>query len=316
MLVLNNEDDVKATAMAWVTFNRLAIGYSDGSIALWSIYPSRLLSRHPVHHSPIVDMVSGYPTLAHIIASTSIGGTAKLIDLQSPSHETTEVQSSAVHTQPNLMGYSDHMLGFYSLFPSASVINTMVAFMHHANFPVVRRIFTADSFLSCLSVGRTHPFLLIGTQDGSLWCVNPQVQLYTSRRGFTNRLRIFQHEHRPAELFTEESPAAVRGAARLLQNFVVDSNRSQKAEGKTPAKKGGKKPKKKDDVGDDINDDDEAAVAADPSRGIIYDATTRVTVVEWNPNDGFGCWAAAAMASGLVRVLDLGLEVAASNESD
>jgi transcription factor C subunit 6 len=33
---------------------------------------------------------------------------------------------------------------------------------------------------------------------------------------------------------------------------------------------------------------------------------TRISAVAWNPNVEFSWWAAAAMASGLVRIMDLG----------
>jgi transcription factor C subunit 6 len=45
------------------------------------------------------------------------------------------------------------------------------------------------------------------------------------------------------------------------------------------------------------------------AKEVIHEPLTRVTAVQWNPNPGYGCWAAVAMASGLVRFMDLGLEM-------
>ncbi|KAM6525576.1 hypothetical protein FALCPG4_011112 [Fusarium falciforme] len=299
------DEDIKATALTWINFNRLVVGYTDGSISIWSIRPNRLLSRHPVHHNIVVDLVSGYPAMPYLIASTPVGGTVRLIDLRAPSHESTEVQSLTVGTQPNLLGYSDHMLGFYSMYPSAGVLNTHVGFMHHSQFPVARRVFTGESFPSCLAVGRTHPFLLVGSLDGSLWSINPQVELFTTRREPTDRIRVFHHEHRPAKLFPAGSAAAARGVARIAQGFILERNLNKQSNYKPPVKKGKKPKKKESDVA--AADDDDAGAATDPTRAIIYEPLTRVTVAEWNPNEEYGCWAAAAMASGLVRVMDLGL---------
>ena len=307
MLGLQGEDAVKATAMVWINVNRLAVGYYDGSIALWSINPQRLLSRHPVHHNAIVDIVSGYPTLPYVVASTPIGGTAKVVDLRSPGYETTAAQSLLINPQPNLLGYSDHLLGFFSIFPSSNALNTIVGFMHHASFPMVRRIFTGESFLTCLGAGRTHPFLLVGMADGSLWALNPMVELFTSRRDPSDRLKIFQHEHRPSTLFPPDSPAAGRGASRILQGFVMEKNHNPRTEVK-PAGKKAKPSKKAGSAAPAADDNDDEAVSLDPSRGVVHEPTTRITIVEWNPNEEYGCWAAAAMASGLVRVMDLGLE--------
>ncbi|PNP38867.1 hypothetical protein TGAMA5MH_09091 [Trichoderma gamsii] len=313
VLNLIDEYSIKATAIAWVNCNRMAVGYSDGSIALWSIYPQRLLSRHPVHHSDIIDMVSGYPTLPNIIASIPVGGTARVIDLQAPSYETTEAQRPLVHTQPGLLAYSDHLLGFLSIYPSASALNTIIGFLHHAHFPVCRRVFTGDSFLTCLAVGRLHPFLLIGATDGSLWCLNAQTEVFSNRHESTDKIRVFQHEHRPGHLFPPDSPAAARGVCRILHGFTVDRNRNSKPEAKLSAKKGKKLRAKEPaevavEEGEGEEDDDEAGDLTDPFRATLYEALTRITAIEWNPNLDHGSWAAVAMGSGLVRVIDLGLE--------
>ncbi|EQK99930.1 WD40/YVTN repeat-like-containing domain protein [Ophiocordyceps sinensis CO18] len=314
ILALKDEDGVNATCMAWATYNRLVVGYSDGSLALWSIYPARLLGRHPVHHSDVVDVATAAPTMPYLVASSPIGGSVKLVDVRSPGCETTEVQINAVNIQPNMLAWSDHVLGFFSAYPSANALNTMVGFMHHRHFPIVRRIFTGDCFLSCLAVGRTHPHLLVGTSDGSLWSLNPQCELFRARRPAQDRIRIFQHEHRPPGLMPRDSPAPARGAARVLHGFAVEKNVHAVPDRTPGAKKPARKGRKRGDgYGDDDDDEpggggDEPFSLMDPTRGILHEPLTRVTTVEWNPNPGFGCWAAAAMGSGLVRVLDLGLE--------
>ncbi|CAH0054349.1 unnamed protein product [Clonostachys solani] len=296
------KEDVKATSLTWVTFNRLAIGYSDGSIALWSIYPACLLSRHPVHHSPVINIESGYPSLPYLVASSPIGGFVKIVDLRSPSLETSEAGVLSVNTIPNLLAYSDHLLGFYALSPTSNVLNTMIGFMHHAHFPIVRRVFTSDRFVTCLSIGRTHPHLLVGTTDGSLWAMNPQLELFQGRRDLSDRIRVLQHEHRPAENFPPGSPASERGVSRIIQGFKPEKNRHTKLE---PP---GKKKKGKGKGGEEDAEGDEVTGHGDPSRGIVHEPLTRITVVKWNPNEGYGTWAAVAMASGLVKVMNLGLE--------
>lgn len=302
--------------MAWATYSRIVVGYSDGSIALWSVYPARLLGRHPVHHSDVVDLATGAPTMPYLVASLPVGGSVKLVDVRSPGCETTEVQVNAVNSQPNMLAWSDHLLGFFSSYPSANALNTMVGFVHHRHFPIVRRIFTGECFPSCLAVGRTHPYLLIGTSDGSLWSLNPQCELFKTRRPAQDRIRIFQHEHRPLGLMPRGSPASVRGASRVLHGFAIEKNLHATPDAKVPtAKKAARRGKKKKDDDDEDDDEDGADEAEgepfslmDPARGIVHEPLTRVTEVVWNPNRDFGCWAAAALGSGLVRVLDLGLE--------
>lgn len=295
VLSLSEEEDVNGTAMAWVTFNRIAVGYSDGSIALWSIFPTLLLARHMVHHSAVVDIASGYPTFPYILCSTPIGGFAKIIDLQAPSYESSEVPTLSVNVAGNLMNWSDHFLGFFSLVPSSNVLNTMVGFMHHKNFPIVRRVFTGERMVTCLSIGRMHPYLLIGTSDGSLWAMNPQFELIHARRELTDRIRILHHEHRP-------QLDSARGASRIVLGYKAEKNRHSKSEARAAAANKKKLRRKNEDA------DDEMQGPSDPTRGILSEPLTRLTGVEWNPNQGFGCWAAVTMASGLVRIIDLAVE--------
>lgn len=253
-----------------------------------------------------MELATGYPSMPYIVAATPLGGTMRILDLEAPSYEFTEVQAINVTTQPGLLAWSDQMLGFFSIYPSARVNNTVIGFMHHANFPLFRTTFTGDSFPSALASGKTHPFLLIGLMDGSVWCLNPQVEHFNSRTDATYRIRLFQHEHRPHHFFDDESPAGRRGVSRVVQGFEVEKNRNPKNEAQ-PATKKGKAVKKKAVVEND-EDEDEVLKSSDASRAAVYEPLTRITAMEWNPNTGYGCWAAAAMGSGLVRIMDLGIE--------
>ena len=290
--------------MTWANANRLAVGYSDGSIALWSVYPACVLSRHPVHHSMVVDVAAAYPSHGYLVASTPLGGSTKLVDLRNPSVETTEIQTNAVIWQPNMLSWNEHLQGFFSMYPSANALNTMVGFMHHEHFPVIRRVFTGESFNSCLSSGYTHPFVLVGSTDGSLWAFNPQTELFKTRREQTDKLRLFQHEHRPKEAYATGEAGAARGVSRIIHGFAIEKTKAPKNDSTKVQGTKTKRPKKADEG----EDEEEVVALTDPTRGIVYEPLSRITVVEWNPNPGFGCWAAAAMASGLVRVIDLGLD--------
>lgn len=296
--------------MTWVNCNRLAVGYSDGSIALWSIFPRQLLSRLPVHHNDVVEMASAYPTFPYLVSSCPIGGTSKLIDLRAPSYDTTEATAATVNTQPGTMAWSDHLLGFFSLLPTSKTLGNVVGFAHYGYYPVVRRVTTPDSFVTAVSAGREHPFLLVGTVDGSLWALNPQVELFGARGHVSDRIRVFNHEHRSAALFPEGSPAASRGASRIIHGFKKEKNPNPRTEVKAPApKSSAKKPAKgKAAANSQVNVGD--------ATKVIHEPLTRITAVKWNPNKGFGCWAAISMASGLVRVMDLGLAYVEEDEEE
>lgn len=313
------EDGIQATSLVWVTFNRLVIGYADGSVALWSIFPTRILARHAIHHSPVVSIASGYPSKPYSIASTPLGGHLKLFDFRYPSCEATEIMNLSINPQPGLLQWSDHLKGFFTLTPSSATVNTTIGFTNHDFFPIVRRISSLESLVTCIAVGRTHPFLLIGGLDGTLTAMNPHFelfQLHNSRNERADKLKIFRHEHQPPERLPPDSPARARGASRILHGFRPEKNYHVSVnKTKVMRSKGkGSKKKEKDDetfVEDDEEDEDDGKTVIqvrEPKRAIVYEPLTRITAVEWNPNEGYGAWAAAALGSGLVKVMDLGLE--------
>ena len=188
------------------------------------------------------------------------------------------------------------------MYPQSRVINTMVSFQRASHFPLPKTVYNSDSLVSCLAAGKCHPFLLVGSLDGSLWALNPLTELFSQRSKVTLRIRLFQHEHRPKLLFPPESPASKRGVSRIVQGFAVEQNRNIHGEGKPGPKKTSKAPKTMMD-----DDEDERAGPAEGPKIALHESLTRITAMEWNPNDGYGCWAAVAMGSGLVRVMDLGL---------
>jgi transcription factor C subunit 6 len=92
---------------------------------------------------------------------------------------------------------------------------------------------------------------------------------------------------------------------------VINKERRDKAS----KKKKGKKAKKAKlaefiEVGDSGADDAplEEISAHMASRMVIHEPLTRVAAVAWNPNVDFGTWTAVAFGSGLVRVMDVGVE--------
>ncbi|KAH6856866.1 hypothetical protein B0I37DRAFT_85796 [Chaetomium sp. MPI-CAGE-AT-0009] len=317
-LGLTEDYDVSVTCLTWVNTNRIALGHSDGSVTLWSIYPRQLLQRVGAHTTYVIDICSAYPSNPYLVASIPVGGCATLTDLSQPSSEVTYFPVPAISFQPNLLCWNESMQGFMALYPS-STPNTTIAFLHHRYFCQARSITTGPNTLTCVSSGTTHPFVLVGCADGSVFSCNALQKLFKQKGEPLRKLKIFEHEYRPIVQEAQGQPGALatsglRGAARILQGFLPEENddpRTEKRKEMDRKKRAAKKKKagKKKAGADDEAEDREAELDEKlASRVIIHEPLTRVTTILWNPNLQFSCWAACAMASGLVKVMDLGVE--------
>lgn len=306
--------------------NRIVLGHSDGSITLWSIYPRRLLQRIGAHTTYVIDICSAYPSNPYLIASIPVGGCATLTDLSQPSSELTYFPVPAISFQPNLLCWNEPMQGFMALYPS-STPNTTIAFLHHRYFCQARSITTGPNTLTCVSAGSTHPFILVGCADGSVFACNALQKLFKQKGEPLRKLKVFEHEYRPLDAdATDQGHATgaggasvLRGAARVLQSFLPEENDDPRTEKRkemdrkkraAKKKKAGKKKKGGAGAGvEDVPEDREAELDERlASRVVIHEPLTRVTTIQWNPNVQFSCWAACAMASGLIKVMDLGVD--------
>lgn len=299
--------------------------------------------RRSVHNSHILDIASGFPSHPYHIATSPVSGSPTLTDLNLPSAETTSVPiPNLLNFQPNLLDWNDHMQGYFNIFPSSAPHNNVVGWAHVRYFVSSRFLMTTPSAPMCIASGRTHPFTLVGCADGSLWAMNPLRVLIKDKSDDVYKLKIMEHEFRPARKINASPNAAeaLRGAVRILQGFKPEINSSPQAElareqskprtsrtkKKRPSKGGGRRK----GASNHNNNNATAAASAeaeeeseeegltkaetlaltkrlDRSKVVVHEARTRVTVAAWNPNIEYGWWAAAAMGSGLVKVMNLGI---------
>ena len=327
-----DEYNVHVTCLTWIGINRLALGHSDGTVSLWSVYPHLLLQRHAVHSSFILDISSAYPSHPYLVATTPVSGCTTLTDLTQPTSECTYIVSPSVAFQPGLLHWNDHMQGWVALSPSTGPGATSLTFLHARAFCQPRAMATFPSGLTCVSTSAAHPYVLVGCADGSLWSFHALAKLFKLRNEPTYKIKVCEHEFRPPETFASEQQAQekhgdkgeapLRGAARLLHGFPAEVNgdprkeRGKGSSGDKPsegkkgkkAKPGRRKGKSHGDLGLGPEGEDADEPSHLRSRFVLHDPLTRVTAVAWNPNIEFGCWAATAFGSGLVRVMDLGAE--------
>ncbi|KAL2758935.1 hypothetical protein ACRALDRAFT_1080555 [Sodiomyces alcalophilus JCM 7366] len=343
----DDETSVDVTCFSWAGVNRIATGHSDGTVALWSLAPRCCLARHAAHNTHVIHIASAYPSHPHLVASTPVSGLMTLLDLLDPGSETTCQTNPSTVTQSNLLQWCDHLQGFFSLTASSSPLNTTVSFVHSRAFATtMRKVIDGDAAPTALAVGFHHPFLLVALLDGSVWACNPMNRIFAPRHYPPgHKVKILEHEHVPATRLqtvpvlaekngvgTTAAAAATtahkppfRGVSRILQGFEATLNHGPRAlvhMGQAQKKSKGTRRRsrhKSTDKGSgrgnaarnaagDGNREEEFGLYSDPTKVILQEPLSRTTAMAWNPNIDFACWAGMAMASGLVRVLDLGVD--------
>ncbi|KAI0135237.1 WD40 repeat-like protein [Daldinia grandis] len=317
------EHTLEINCFSWLNMNRIVIGLSDGSVVVWSVSPFQQLQRHPVHSSPIMDVVSGYPSKPFLIATMPMGGVFTLTDLNRPTAEKTYHGNPLVSLQPNVLSWSDQLRGFASIWPTSFPGTSTVSFVHSRVFPLSRHICTVEGQTSCLAFGTCHPCLLVGSSDGSVWSLNVMRKVL-SHREKTHKIKIFQHEYAappPLEAANDDDEQIpLRGGCRILHgclpqvNFhplgtrIAKESRVKRARGeRKAANKKAQKPENEEPFEDPAESDEDYFTMV-PAPIVVHESQTRITALCWNPNVEFSWWAAAAMGSGLVRVMDLGIE--------
>ncbi|KAK8033198.1 hypothetical protein PG991_002596 [Apiospora marii] len=316
LMEIRNEKSVEISCFTWINTNRIATGLTDGSVIVWSISPCRVLQRHPIHSSPVMDISSSYPSHPFVIATLPVGGVATITDLMS----TCEVLS-ACGPLPSL--------------PAAASHSCQVAYFHKldwyspsmANPPALLWDLVIRTSWSAL---RMVP----------LWIVNV-FRKVTFYRKASHKLKLFQHEYQevsstPKASDGENAETAPRGVCRILHGFrplhnghpkasrglkmrqtqIEQTKNRKKAKAASAKKKGRGKDKNNTAQDNDALEEEDASRAEDQADGAmpsgeiaVYAPLSRITSACWNSNVDFSWWAAAAMGSGLVRIMDLGVDM-------
>jgi transcription factor C subunit 6 len=276
--------------------------------------------------------------MPHMVASIPVGGFATLVDLSRPTGESTYVNAPGINFQPGNLDWSDHLQSWVMLAPAGGPgLNTLVL-LNVRYFPLARSMLTSMSMPMCVSMRGNHPYGLVGCADGSVWGFSAIAKLFRQREEDSFKIKIFEHEFRPVDAFKTangrlaagDEANGLRGASRFMQGFfpeINDDPRSErlreinkmKLKDKQKTGKGKKKSRtsKKTGAGAEADVDNEGDTAGEPidyvsahmaSRMVIHEPLTRVSATAWNPNVEFSTWAAIALGSGLVMVMDLGVE--------
>lgn len=328
--------DTLCTNLCWLSSQNLAASCANGFVCVWDLAailsPSPSTSQppqapsshatansnprpwfyHPLHTSYIYALTSGYPSRPQMIFTTSIDGHTRVTDLRHPTVDTATTSRTRVTLPPIL--WSDH---------TQSLVSTDESFLLKLN--PLRRFYSGSAFgrceglVTCLSGGVCQPAVLAGCTDGRVWCVNPVRRIGGRSRGDgagTWRGCWFEHTWRRGIPGPEISAAMERGTDGDAMDVDQDGNAGATQE------KNDREEKLRDPlvrIVDGFKLERASTGNAPMEKGkkkavlggntiTIHEEKTAITKVAWNPNLRFGTWAAAGMASGLVRIENLAVD--------
>lgn len=330
--------DTICTCVCWLSPTDIAIGHSDGSITVYDIYrnlkentATTLASTAPdagiaprVPHpyitipdprstySPVLTLTSGYPTHPTLLATSSISGYERLLDLRAPM--TDYVLGPRTRSPPTNLVYSSHLLSFIYNEESDSTIRSSGLRCWGVDHTRFARTFKGGMDgghgagplgRGCLDVGKVHSSVAWGGADGSVLIANPVKAVLGLKK---DRIEYWQvcvcrlEWVRKGRLSTADAsgpkPNEPRSAGTDIDVEMVDGRVDDvRAVGISRITQSYKAEKLEFVRGR----------TEKPSYATIYEDENAVTAVSWNPNLSCGGWVAVGWGCGLVRVEDVAI---------
>ena len=318
------------TCLCWLSTSDVAIGHSNGFLAIYSIAPHAVDLTGPsaapnspaaseripksqrirpwltfrLHLSYVISLTCAYPSSSTLIASTTVEGHSRLTSLMSP--HSSFVETRRTHLVPATMVYHHSLFGF--LFPDDT--REQVCFTAVRSFGSVLGAAeaTGQGTMLSLDVGKVHSAVVFGTADGRVVVTNPMRKILKTRDETAWQQTIFRNEwvrkHESAVTTNENSEPAKStyagpeskttdlkmGISRITESYKVQMADVQKYAA----------------IRASVN----SGTRATPRTTVITtisEEETGVTSVCWNPNLRCGGWVAAAWGNGLVRVQDVAI---------
>lgn len=262
------------TCVTWLSPSDIAVGCSNGFVAIWSILPSSTPEPqpylyHPVHATYVLNITSAYPSNPHLISTISMDGDTRLWSIIDPQSEnTTTVRMRSASSQ---LSYSPILQAVCSIDEN-----------DYGRLMPIRRFFATSttgkipSSVSALAPCSTwHPSIMYGGTGGEVVATNPLRRLLHSKE---QQWQQFWFTHEWVAGSESDSPGVSRfyeGYRAETQNLARNLTGEHRPMGL--------------------------------SLTTIYDEGTHVTALAWNPNRPCAGWGCAALGCGLLRVEDLAI---------
>ncbi|KAF2814454.1 uncharacterized protein BDZ99DRAFT_379595 [Mytilinidion resinicola] len=308
--------DTVFTCLTWVSSRTIAAGTAIGTVAVYTLDSTTLSTSdpradavpwfyQPMQDSYILAIASAYPSRPSYLSTLCSDGHMRLIDLRSPSMDTTGASRQRVFCRPLL--WHEHSQSFV-----ATDENFYVRLHGLRRFYMHTLVLRCPSFVTCAAVGTAHPILMTGSAGGEVTTNNPLRRALDVKCESWQQV-WFQYEYRrPIKPPGINGNAAGSSAPPLTPQDAASQPLSRFITGHEPTQQllqrpnGHAYPASASDPNSPLNPKD-VNIGSDggPLAPTIYEEEQAVTALAWNPNIRVGGWAAAGLGSGLVRVEDL-----------
>jgi transcription factor C subunit 6 len=296
------------TCITWLSSTHLAAGCANGFIAVYDLEallsPSsspfskdktqRPYFYHPVHHTYISSLTSGYPSRSNFIISSAMDGYVSVTDIHAP--ETDSMMSLRSRQGASALAWCE----------ASQVIlvgweDTTIRFLHLRRSYASSIIGRTGSVATALATSKFHPCLIASSTDGAVVASNPLRKFWSFKSSVCQQIWFWHewsnrnhnhnsnsnngnsnnnHNNNNNEIEDEDEEEHVRGGggiSRFTDGFRVD---------KGPEKKG-------------MYTKNSVLLAT------VYEEEQAATCVAWCPSLECAGWAAAGTGSGLLRIEDL-----------
>ena len=308
---VNPLDGNLSTCLTWLSASDLAVGFSDGHLAIYNIYPEEISEKAdvpngntpqepsaghnpnpspwlelPLHSTYIIALNSAYPSHPSLLLSSSLSGYLRLTSLVAPT--TDYVFSSRTRAPPTSLAYCDALLSAVGPEESSETIKVWGLRCFYTSFHCGQLPAPPGPGNCIMDVGKCHPTTAVGCTDGSVIVTNPMRKILHKKQASYQQC-IFKHEWRPDPKSAADGESAVddtgkrHGLSRITEGYKLEAVNMRQKQFLRKMKQN------------------------EPTT-TIHEEETAVTALAWNPNVSCGGWLAVGWGSGLVRVEDVAID--------
>jgi transcription factor C subunit 6 len=295
------------STVTWLSTCAIAAGCANGQVAVWDI-PSALGIHldiasnvipeenakpwlyKPFHETYITNITCGYPSRPYALFTNSIDGQTRLTDLRDPKADV--VFTKRVRLNQPVFAWHDASQQLLNSDENCDLVSHFLRVFHSREL-----LIRWNALITDIATSELHPIVLSACADGTVGGVNVAKRLKDSKTISPTRQVWFKYEWRDAIRKEWNVPMGnVDGDSgdsvdmNVLNNPLGRFTDGYKVEQMS------------------LNNVNRHNVKEGLSFSTIYELSSAITRVSWNPNITYGTWAAAATGSGLIRIEDLAVD--------